>query len=283
MVILVTGVFGFLGYSLSNELAKDNCVIGLYNTSIRSLKNTSIKYYRKIDEITEVPDLIIMCHAAVSSGNVNIENNHLFETNVLFTEIITKYFPNVRTIYISSVSVFGSCVSCLFSEYTVEHPESSYAISKFWAEKLVLANKQNVVVRMASLYGIGMKENTLIPNYVNQALESKVINVWGDGERLQNYIHITDAVDLIKKIISKELDSYEDSLFLGVSTQEYSNKIIAQTIAKFTGSKIKFVLEDKSTSFRYNNQNTRDKLNWSPKMKINEGIQEYIEWKKKQL
>jgi hypothetical protein len=49
-----------------------------------------------------------------------------------------------------------------------------------------------------------MKENTLIPNYINQGLIKKEIEVWGNGSRLQNYIHVNDVVNVIELIIAKK-------------------------------------------------------------------------------
>lgn len=79
------------------------------------------------------------------------------------------------------------------------------------AEEIVSGDK-NVILRISSLYGEGMKENTLISNYCDKALENKCIEVWVTGSRKQNYIHVANVVELLEKIIG--IKSIEESLLL---------------------------------------------------------------------
>jgi UDP-glucose 4-epimerase len=220
-----------------------------------------------------------MCHAAVVSGNIKISNEILNKVNVQFTDEILKKFPDSKCIYISSVSVYGRQEKKI-NERILESPETDYGVSKLRAEQLILKNKSNKVIRFSSLYGKGMKQNTLIPNYCNQALQNNQIEVWGDGSRFQNYIHIEDAVALIEKVI--ELNEVIDFPILGVDTTEYSNLQVAEIISEKINSKITFVNEDYSISYFYDNVISQKKLNWQPKIKLEEGLIDFLEWKEKQ-
>ena len=53
-----------------------------------------------------LPDVIIHCHAAVSSGLDVVDKKTLFEGNVLATDKIVKKFPSAKHIYFSTVSVY---------------------------------------------------------------------------------------------------------------------------------------------------------------------------------
>jgi UDP-glucose 4-epimerase len=276
--ILITGIYGFLGSHLANHLAKSHSVCGIYNSSTTTNLDASISVFREVNQLPFVPDVMVMCHAAVVSGTVQLDSSVLFQSNVAITEAMMKQFPNARTIYVSSVSVLGT-IHQKNNETSPEHPESEYAISKYWGEKVVLKNKNNSVVRFSSLYGERMKENTLLPNYCNQSLQKNKIQVWGNGARLQNYIHVSDAVLLIEKMIQSE--SNIEFPILGVSNKEYSNLEVAQTIAKLTNCQIEFVGEDNSKSFTYDNSMTQTLLNWKSQMTLEKGIQKYLEWKKK--
>lgn len=278
MNILITGVYGFLGSHLANHLAKSHTVFGIYNSSTTTNLDPSVSVFTEVNHLSFVPDVMVMCHAAVVSGSVQLDSSVLFQSNVAITEAMMKQFPNAKTIYVSSVSVLGT-INQKNDEISPEHPESEYAISKYWGEKVVLKNKGNSVIRFSSLYGDGMKENTLLPNYCNQSLQKNKIQVWGNGSRLQNYIHISDAVSLIEKMIQSD-DNFEFPI-LGVSNKEYSNLEVAQTIAKLTNSEIEFIGEDASKSFTYDNSMTQTLLNWKNQMTLEKGIQKYLEWKKK--
>jgi nucleoside-diphosphate-sugar epimerase len=279
MTVLITGVYGFLGSHLAKKLCEKHTVIGLYHSDVKSIPGDTVNVYNDLELIQSIPDIIILCHAKVSSGNYKVQNDLLFNSNVSFTEKVINKFPFTKIVYISSVSIFDNNV-ILISENSINKPENGYAISKFWGENIVLQNPKNYVIRLSSLYGTGMKENTLIPNYCDQAIKKKTIQVWGSGSRLQNYIHVDDAINLIEKIIDYKLNI--NFPILGVSNKEYSNNEVAKIISDLTNSKIEYINQDNSLSFRYKNKLTQNALNWHSKIDLKEGIKQYLEWKKKQ-
>lgn len=278
MKILITGIYGFLGTHLADKLAENHSVYGLYNTEKQIVFKENIICFNKLELIDIVPDIIIMCHAAVSSGITNINKSALLETNVNFTKKIVKKFASIKSIYVSSVSIFGSQKEVI-NEKSILNPETDYALSKLLGEKEVSQNLNSIIIRFSSLYGNGMKENTLIPNYSNQALEHKSIEVWGNGNRFQNYIHVNDAVRLIEKTI--DCKSKINFSVLGVSSKEYSNNEVAKIISKLTNSEINYINQDNSPSFHYNNEMTQKTLDWQSEIELENGLKQYLEWKKK--
>lgn len=278
MTILITGIYGFLGSRLAEKLVEDHRVIGLYNINTKPL-DSRITIYNDIEDIDIIPDVIVLCHAAVSSGNHEEESDVLFSVNVNFTEKVINKFPDTKLIYISSASIFGNNGNVII-ENAADQPQTPYTQSKLAGENLIMKNPGNYVIRLSSLYGKGMKENTLVPNYINQALQSKTISVWGNGGRYQNYIYIEDAINLIEKAM--ECKSTIDYPFLGVADIEYTNAEVAEVVAKITGAEIIYTGEDKSLSVHYNNALTRKTLNWSAVTQLAYGLREYIEWKEKQ-
>lgn len=278
MTILITGIYGFLGSRLAVKLAEMHRIIGLYNVNTKLL-DSRISVYNDLEQIDIIPDVIVMCHAAISSGNYEEKTDVLFNANVSFTEKVVDKFPNSKIIYISSVSIFGNDGS-LVTEKAADQPQTEYTLSKLAGEKLVLKDPRNYVIRLSSLYGKGMKENTLIPNYFNQALQSKTIQIWGDGGRYQNYIYIEDAISLIETVIAYK--TIIDYPLLGVADKEYTNIEVAEVVAKITGAEIIYTGEDNSSSVHYSNALTRKALNWSAATQLADGLKEYIEWKEKQ-
>ena len=275
--ILITGIKGFLGSKLVNSLhdyelfglgTKDEFFGGIQVFSSGNLQVLDLKI-----------DVVVICHAAVVSGNTVVSNDVLYEVNVSLTEKIVNKFSNAYIIYVSTTSVYEINRDML-TEHSNVCPQSNYGLSKLWAERIVLLNKKASVLRISSMFGIEMKENTLIPNYVNQALKDKEILVWGTGERLQNYIHVDDVAKYINLMIEAK-DKVSGQIILGVSLREYSNLEIATMISKITKAKIKFVNQDNSKSLAYNNEFSTTLLNWEPNIGIEERLQKYIEWKQK--
>jgi UDP-glucose 4-epimerase len=278
MTILITGIYGFLGSRLAEMLADKYRVIGLYHENTKPLERIIIAY-KDMEQIDILPDVIVLCHAAVSSGNYHENDEVLNKINVDYTKKIINKFPSSKLIYISSVSVYSNDGK-IVTERSADNPQTPYTQSKLAAEKLVMRNPGNYVIRLSSLYGKGMKENTLIPNYINQALQSKTISVWGNGGRYQNYIYIEDAINLIEKAIVCK--SIIDFPLLGVANKEYTNAEVAETVSKFTSAEIVYIGEDNSLSSHYNNELTRKALDWSAATTLADGLTEYLEWKEKQ-
>lgn len=276
MKILITGIKGFLGRNLIKSLYKHE-LFGL-GTDEETISNIRVFNSNNLDKLEMDIDLVIICHAAVASGTITISNEKLFNVNVLLTEKIIDKFKSASLIYISTTSVYDMNADCVTESSNV-NPQSNYSLSKLWAEKIISINKKSVILRISSMFGIGMKENTLIPNYVNKAVKNGLIEVWGKGSRLQNYIHVDDVVQYINLIIQNQENLY-GKILLGVSKKQYSNLEIAQIILKNTEGKINFINEDNSKSFCYNNKYTTDLLNWEPQVDIEERLKKYIEWKK---
>jgi UDP-glucose 4-epimerase len=277
--ILITGIKGFLGRHLSESLKKDHEIWGVG-------KNEEIFNYTKVysslelNKIIHPPDYIVMCHAAVASGNFTPTIEVLNEVNVNLTKKIITKFPKSKIIYVSSASIYETTQNVI-SETSQNNPQNNYSKSKYIAEKIVLNHKNSVICRFSSLFGIGMKENTLIPNFINQALQKKTIEVWGSGDRKQNYLSVEDACGYILSTIQK-FNTVKNHILLCVNKKEVSNSELANIIAKKTNSYIYHIKEDFSKSLHYNNNLTCELLEWEPKINFETEINNYIKWKKKE-
>ncbi len=278
-IILISGVKGFLGSNLFYFL-KNNYIIYGIGSIAEHWNGIEVFSSFEIDELKVVPDFLILCHAAISSGQTSQSNQLLFDVNVKLTENITKKFTSSKIIYLSTASIYDSNFD-LIKETAAINPKTDYAISKLWAELLISKNPNSVIVRLSSLYGKDMKENTIVPNYINQALRNGVIEVWGNGERKQNYIHVNDVCEFIFAVITN-FEYVKGKVLLAVSKSEYSNNELAEIISEATNSKIEYINDDSSKSLTYNNDLSCKLLGWSPKSKFKEEIYNYIRWKKEQ-
>ncbi len=277
MKIIISGHKGFLGNALVQKLQSSYEVIGISRSKSNSNNHINEFLSSELNQIDEKPDAVIICHAAVSSGKTQIETKLLYESNVYFTSELIKQFPESYFLFISSVSVYGNQARVL-EEKTTPSPDSEYAISKLWGEQIVRKTKRHGILRLSSLYGENMKEITIIPNYVNQARKNKIIEVWGNGERRQNYFHVSDAVSYIEKIFTNQ----KEGLFLGASSKEFSNIELANIVSKETSATVKLVNTDNSKSFAFDNKSTREILGITSEKEFTNGIKEYIYWKQKQ-
>lgn len=278
-IIIISGINGFLGNCLKEILKEEFTVYGIGKEESLN-ENIAIFSSKNLEKISVVPDYLILCHAAISSGSKEEDINLLYNVNVKLTNDIINKFSSSKIIYISTASVFNNTQGVI-SEKTIDSPINDYSISKYWAEKVVLKTKRGTIIRLSSLFGINMKENTIIPNYVNQALNNNKIEVWGKGKRQQNYISVDDVCMLIKNVITNH-QKVLNQIILAVSNKEYSNLELANIIANETKATIEFKNQDNSISLNYNNKKTQNLLNWSPESGFSQEIVKYIAWKQKQ-
>jgi nucleoside-diphosphate-sugar epimerase len=277
--ILISGIKGFLARNLADLLKQDYVIYGIGKQE-ELIEGIKIFSSDDIKNININPDFVILCHAAVASGNYTPSEDALNDVNVVLTKSIVNKFQNAHFIYISTVSVYDASIS-LIQENSAIKPETAYAKSKWMAENIVHELKNASIFRLSSLFGIGMKENTIIPNYVNQAIKDNLIEVWGNGNRLQNFLFVEDACKFIQLAI-QNFELVKNKILLAVGSTEYSNLELAKIISKYTNAEIKFVKEDLSKSFIYNNNYTCNLLQWKPVNGFEMQIQKYIQWRKEQ-
>lgn len=275
--ILIVGINSFLGRAIYDLLKTDHHIVGVYHRNIDNLPNEA--------DCIQIQDLKTVIHvdfcciylvsAFVPKDYSEKSTERLFQANVELPEIISAYFPRAKILYCSSVSVYEGLQNTLqICEGTAVSPVTPYAISKLWGEKVIKNHASWGIIRISSMYGIGMKEETFIPRVVQRALYRQEITLLGNGSRLQNYIHVTDVARMAISVCEMK----KNGIWLAVDTKSYSNLELAQLIQRYTGAKIKFSGEDFSKSYVYNSEYLAD----FQLKQIDLGIKEYIEWKRKQ-
>jgi len=278
---IVIGANSFIGRCLIEELKNTTYVTGVYH-------NNKDKF---VEGITYIPisdletggtdyDDVYLLSAAIHTGtDLNRERrNELYKVNVDQVAAICQQFPHSKIIYSSSVSVYLPSDS-LITEKSATGGLNEYGVSKYWGEKIVEKAQRYAIVRFPSVYGPGMKLNTIIPIYINQALRNREIVVWGEGNRLQNYIHAKDAAGYL---IAAAAHRHND-VFLASSRENISNRSLAEKIANITNSHLAFTGNDLAASFSYCNAYSREKLSYKEVLPLEEGLKQTIKWIEKGL
>jgi len=276
--ILITGVAGFLGRNLIGALHPHR-IMGL-GTRDETIEGIPVFSVGNLDKISLSPDILIVGHAAVAAGSQHVPNSVLYEVNVALTEKILDTFKDAFVIYISTASVYDNQLPSI-EENSAIAPQSAYAVSKLWAEGMVSRRAHATILRFSSLFGNGMKEETLIPRYVNQALRTGEIEVWGRGERWQNYLHVLDACAYVQLAVENP-EKVQGRILLAVSQKEHTNEELANLISREIGARIVHKNTDPAKSLRYNNNVTRSLLGIRRESLFEEQIKNYITWKQRQ-
>ena len=222
--ILITGGLGFLGSSLSHTLIGYGANITiidnlnpLYGGNIFNIKEVSDRITIIINDVrnmeimmplVEMADIIFHLAAQVSyidSLQIPYEDldlNAKATLNIL--ESCRKLNPKAKIIFSSSRMVYGKVDKLLVTENCSTNPLSLYGIHKLTSEKYLLMYNKDfgipiTILRLTNPYGprqqIKHSKYSLVGWFIRQAIEGKVIKIFGDGSQLRDYIFVDDIVN----------------------------------------------------------------------------------------
>jgi dTDP-glucose 4,6-dehydratase len=169
-------------------------------------------------------------------------------------------------------------------------PRGVYDEAKRFAEALTVAYHRyhNVDIRIARIfntYGPRMRLNDgrAIPTFIAQALQGKDITVYGDGKQTRSFCYISDLIDGLYRLM---VSDYSWPINLG-NPAEKNILELAEIIVKLTKSKSRIVFcplpEDDPKVRQPENSLAQKMLKWEPKVSLEDGLKETIEYFKKIL
>lgn len=310
--ILVTGGAGFIGGNFVHYMLKKYnnykivCVdlltyAGNMETLGPVVNNPNFKFIKadisdrknifKIFE-EERPD-IVLNFAAESHVDRSIDNPGLFlQTNVIGTGVLldaSRKYKIERYHQISTDEVYGDLplgrTDLFFTENTPLHASSPYSASKASADLLVQSYYRTfglpvTISRCSNNYGPYHFPEKLIPLMITNALNDKLLPIYGKGENVRDWLYVDDHCSAIDMIIHKgkigeiyNIGGHNEKTNLEVV------KIILKELNK-PESLIKFVTDRPGHDRRYAIDPTKIKneLGWEPVISFDEGIKKTIAW-----
>jgi dTDP-glucose 4,6-dehydratase len=126
----------------------------------------------------------------------------------------------------------------------------------------------------------------LIPVVINKLIRREKIPVYGNGENVRDWLHVSDHAEAIIHILEK--GTYGETYCVGgnncVSNLDLVKKI-CQKFDQLTGEKksenlISFVEDRKGHDLRYAIDASKMKtdLEWSPKVSFDVAVKETVQW-----
>ncbi len=169
---------------------------------------------------------------------------------------------------------------------------SCYDEGKRCAETLMMDyHRQNNVdiriIRIFNTYGPNMHPNDgrVVSNFIVQALQNQDITIYGDGSQTRSFCYVDDLVEGMVRMMNN------DGSFIGpVNLGNPSERTIlefAELIIKLTNSNSKIINKplpkDDPVRRKPDISLAKEKLNWEPKVDINEGLLKTIEYFEKKI
>lgn len=250
--VLVVGSRGFLASYLIKLLAETRATLNLCSSERHEIPD-GVNWFpvSRLTEVKQSYDVVFLLSAKIPYGAMNLYNRELIETNIGLTSLVSKQFPASRLVFSSSVAVYGKSDYQPIDEAHPHMQASAYGLSKLAAETIIRCQQQFAILRFSSLYGADMREKTFMPLAIRQALSKGSIEVFGDGKRLQNYLHVSDAANLLLEAATHR-DNY---LCNATADSSISNTDLATLISEqIDWSQVEYIGEDNSASYVYSNK-----------------------------
>lgn len=292
--VLVTGASGFVGSHLVKQLIlKKAKVVSL------SKKTGPIEDFEKLNDIFKKNKVNIIFHLAaqpiVEVGQTNPIKT--FEVNIKGTWNILEAAreSNVEKIIIAStVHVYGDNPKIPFKEEYFPQPSRPYETSKACADLLAqsFADTYGLPVeipRFVNIYGPGdFNFSRLIPKVIKSILSGESPEVWDIGS-IRDFLYIDDAVNAYLMLAEKKLDGGKRLRVFNFGTgkpikiHDLVLKIIELSNKKIN-LKMEKLPEERSNEIKkqyVSIAKAKRELNWYPKISLDEGLVETINWYKK--
>ena len=136
------------------------------------------------------------------------------------------------------------------------------------------------IVRIFNTYGPRMRKNDgrAIPAFISQAIEGKDITVFGSGKQTRSFCYISDMVEGIFRLIES---NYHYPVNIG-NPDEMTILELAEKIKSICKSKSKIVYHelpvDDPLVRKPDVSKAKQLLGWEPKVNLDEGLANTIEW-----
>jgi len=308
--VLVTGGAGFIGSNFAIYLAEkypDYQLIVLdaltYAGNPDNLKSLAgkknyrfvhgdIRDPKVVDELMSVCDSVVHFAAETHVDRSIVDAGSFITTDVYGTYVLleaAKKYGIKKFVHISTDEVYGEAPGRPSEEEDALYPKSPYAASKAGADRLVYSyfttyGMPIVISRCANNYGPYQYPEKLIPLFVSNAIEDKLLPVYGSGKNTRTWIHALDHCSAIDVLLHCD-DSFNGQAFNISSKEEFSVLDIAAVILDSLGkpkSLLKYVEDRPGHVVRHavDPSKIEKKLGWTSKIKFSDGIRDTIKWYK---
>ena len=309
MNIVITGGSGFVGSYLCEKLINDghkiividNLLTGSTENINDLLDNENFSFIEQdVQDHIEIEDKVdyVLHFASAASPKAYTEHpvNTLKAGSVGTINTLGLAKKHSAEYLLASTSeVYGDpLISPQNEEYwgnvNPNGERSMYDEAKRFAEAAVATYSRSYglktkIVRIFNTYGPRMQLNDgrVVTNFIVQALRNENITIYGDGSQTRSFSYVEDTVaGIISLMNSTEYDVFNIGNPNEMTVGQLAEKIIELT---HSTSEIKYLdlPNDDPKQRKPDITKAKTKLNWEPKVNLDEGLAKTITWVEEQL
>jgi len=309
--ILICGATGFIGRNLVNYLSlnPDYNIFAVHNhkkpfevtnaaNKITWIK-ADLRNSKDVFKVINGMDIVIQAAATTSGSKDIVSKPYIHVTdNALMNSLLLRQAMESKVKHF----IFFSC-SVMYQSNEKALKESDWdptkeinnkyfgaANTKIYIEKMLefysmISSMKTTAIRHSNIYGPFDKYD-LEKSHVFGATITKVmtaekdITVWGSGEEKRDVLYVDDLMNFVNLCIKNQSKQYR--LYNCGSGESISIKSLVSMIIEVSGKEIK-INHDLSkptikTNFCLDSDLAKRELDWTPKVKLPEGIAKTINW-----
>ena len=302
--ILITGGAGFLGSHLCKRLVGegyevlciDNCFTGARKNIADLLSNPNFEFIRHDITFPLYIEADEIYNLACPASPVHYQFDPVQTTKTSVHGAINMLGlakrVKAKILQASTSEVYGDPEihpqpESYWGKVNPIGPRSCYDEGKRCAETLFFDyHRQHElkikVARIFNTYGPQMHPNDgrVVSNFIVQALSNKDITVFGDGSQTRSFCYVDDLIEGLIKMMNSP-DNFTGPVNLG-NPDEFSVLELAKKIIEITDSKSKIVFrplpQDDPCRRQPDISLAKEKLDWEPVIKVDEGLKKTVEY-----
>ena len=303
---LVSGGAGFLGSHLIDRLMQkeekviclDNYFTGDKSNIARWLNHPNFEIIRH--DVTEPIQLEVdkIWHLACPASPVHYQSNPIKTSKTIFLGTYNMLGLAKRVgakfLLASTSEIYGDPeINPQPEEYkgsvNTIGIRSCYDEGKRIAETLCSDYKRihklnTRIIRIFNTYGPRMRsdDGRVVSNFIVQALQGKSLTIYGDGSQTRSFCFVDDLINGMIKLMDSDVHT---PINIG-NPHEFTILELAEKIKKLINPNLDLVFkplpEDDPLQRKPDINKAINKLDWHPKISLDEGINLTIEWFKKE-
>ncbi|WP_233897333.1 dTDP-glucose 4,6-dehydratase [Tenacibaculum piscium] len=196
--------------------------------------------------------------------------------------------------HISTDEVYGSLAETgLFTEETAYDPHSPYSASKASSDHFVRAFHDTyglpiVISNCSNNYGANQFPEKLIPLFIDNICNNKLLPVYGKGENIRDWLYVEDHASAIDVIFhqGKTGETYNiggDNQWKNIDLIKLLIKETDALLGRKPGTSnnlITHITDRAGHDYRYaiDASKLKNELGWKPSLQFEQGIQKTILW-----
>lgn len=313
MLALVTGVAGFIGSTLAEQLVADGWLVrgvdrftAYYEESAKRAnlvtvsKSPSFELVEADLRFCDLEHLLqgvdVVFHLAGQPG-VRLSWADGFATyndlNVNVTQRLleaSRGRPLQRFVFASSSSVYGDAATVPCREDDPKSPHSPYGVTKFAAELLCSAYGSNFEIPTTSLryftvYGPRQRPDMAVHRLIEAGLGSRPFGLFGDGLQVRDFTYVDDIVDATIRAASADVAPGMVINAAGGSSVTMAH--LVGLVGALLGQPINIDHQpaqpgDVRATGGFT-ERAQQLLNWAPRVSLETGLERQVEWHRSRL